>query len=287
MDNETEIFEDTLESFPNHRRLLRRAVNQFRDDSRVDGLLLGGSLANEDISIDRYSDIDLYIVVRDEDFDAVLDDRRAAAESVGAPLFQYVPDHLPNGDRQYGALYEELVKFDFMYRRASALSPEWKWARCRVLDDTAGFLAELVAESQEYSLEAPSAERLQRLNQKFWTWCWDIFGFIERGELWTAVASVHSLRSTFLLPLLAWATETPAYGYRRLESKMDRKFADRLESTLAQRKPENLREALQSGIELYDELRNDVFSRYDVPYDSEAEAVVREEIRVHRTDEQR
>ena len=285
MDNESEIFEQTLESFPDHRRLLRQAVHRFRDDNRVVGLLLGGSLANDNLSIDRYSDIDLYIVVHDESFDAVLDDRRSIAESVGAPLFQYVPDHLPNGDRQYGALYEKLVKFDFVYRRASVLSPEWKWARCRILDDTAGFLAELVSKSQDCSLEAPSAERLRRLNQKSWTWCWDICGFIERGELWTAVGSVHSLRSTFLLPLLAWATETPAYGYRRLESKMDQKFANRLESTLAQRRPEDLYTALQSEIELYDELRDDVFSRYDVPYDPEAEAVVRAEIRGHRTDE--
>jgi predicted nucleotidyltransferase len=171
MDNDSEIFAQTLESFPHHRRLLRRAVHRFSDDSRIAGLLLGGSLANDNLSIDRYSDVDLYIIVRDEAFNAVLDDRRTVAESVGTPLFQYVPDHLPNGDRQYGALYEELVKIDFMYRRASTLSPDWKWARCRVLDDNSGVLAELVTASQDYALEEPSAERLRRFNQKFWTWC--------------------------------------------------------------------------------------------------------------------
>jgi hypothetical protein len=62
---------------------------------------------------------------------------------------------------------------------------------------------------------------------------------------------------------------------------MNRRLAARLDATLAQRTQDDLYAALQCEIELYDDLRDAVFSRYDVPYDQESEAVVRKEIREH------
>ncbi len=68
-----------LERLPKHRGLLERAVARFRDDDRVSGLVLGGSLARGDA--DFYSDVDLYVISRDEAFDAVFAERDAAAVS--------------------------------------------------------------------------------------------------------------------------------------------------------------------------------------------------------------
>jgi hypothetical protein len=62
---------------PAHHTLLERAVDHFRDDGRVMGMILGGSLAHG--VPDFYSDVDLYIVTRDEFFDAVFDERDATA----------------------------------------------------------------------------------------------------------------------------------------------------------------------------------------------------------------
>ena len=47
-----------LSRLPEHRKLLERAVARFRDDARVVGLVLGGSLAHG--AADFYSDVDLY-----------------------------------------------------------------------------------------------------------------------------------------------------------------------------------------------------------------------------------
>ncbi len=49
---------------PQHRGLLDRAVGRFRDDDRVSGLVLGGSLTGGGANF--YSDVDLYLTVRDE-----------------------------------------------------------------------------------------------------------------------------------------------------------------------------------------------------------------------------
>jgi hypothetical protein len=57
--------------------LLQRAVDHFRDDRRVFGLIPGGSLAHG--VADSCSDVDLYIVARDEPFDAEFEERASVA----------------------------------------------------------------------------------------------------------------------------------------------------------------------------------------------------------------
>lgn len=49
-----------LAAWPDHLRILVQAVEHFQQDSRVPGLLLGGSFASGEP--DFYSDLDLYIV---------------------------------------------------------------------------------------------------------------------------------------------------------------------------------------------------------------------------------
>jgi predicted nucleotidyltransferase len=66
-----------LDLLPTHRALLGRAVNYFRVDDRIVGIILGGSLAHG--VADFYSDVDLYIVARDESLQAVFDERDVAA----------------------------------------------------------------------------------------------------------------------------------------------------------------------------------------------------------------
>lgn len=285
MDTLDDLLTNTLAELPAHRRMLKRAVEQFRADDRVTGILISGSVGNANFSVDYYSDLDLTIVVDDSDLDAVFADRNTFAEEVGDPLFQYVPLH--GHEHQYSVLYRELVKVDFVYRRISELSPERKWAHCRILKDTDGSLRELVAESQECPPIQFSAEQLRNLNQRFWTYCWDTFGKIERGELWMAVFELHLIRSEVLLPLVSWTAGVVDHGYRRLESKMDHEmddeFAEMLESTAVSRDPEALHTALQTAIELYRELREPVFVQHSIEYDTKPERVVTDEIRRRRS----
>ena len=75
-----------LDDSPEHCRLLERAVAHFQSDARVVGLMVSGSIATG--GVDTYSDIDLEIYIRDEEFD----DRPAGialgcsyTEGVGVP----------------------------------------------------------------------------------------------------------------------------------------------------------------------------------------------------------
>ncbi len=260
MDNLT-----ALNRLPQHRNLLERAVARFRDDDRVPGLVLGGSFALG--GADFYSDVDLYMIVRDEVFDPVFAERDAAAQAIGSSLFRFTVEPVPGGSRDYIVTYPGPVKLDLMYHRESELEPGPKWENRLVLKDDFGSLDAVVSRSTGYEPDRLTLEVLAELDQKFWTWCWYVFGKIVRGELWEALDGMHTIRSLALLPLLDRAAERPHEGYRRLERKLDPETSGLLAATVVSLQPGALYAALQAEIALFRELRAIVFDRYGLTFD--------------------
>jgi predicted nucleotidyltransferase len=266
----------SLDRLPEHRGLLERAFVRFQDDVRAVGLVVGGSLAHG--GADFYSDVDLYVVVRDGAFEDVFAERNSTAEAVGSPLFGFAVDPVPGGSTDHVVLYDGPVKFDFMYLRESDLGPHPRWDGCVVLKDTDGRLGAVVARSEALGPPRPSAEDLSELNQKFWTLCWYAFGKIERGELWAALDGLHSIRSQALIPLLGWSAERRHEGYRRLERNTNREQASRLAATVALMRAQALHAALRAEVELFRELRAAVLDRYGLTIDLAHEEVLESEM---------
>jgi predicted nucleotidyltransferase len=266
----------SLDRLPQHRELLERVFARFRDDIRAVGLVVGGSLAQG--GADFYSDVDLYVVVRDGAFEDVFAERNSTAKAGGSPLFGFAVDPVPGSSTDHIVVYDGPVKFDFMYLRESDLGPHPRWDGCVVLKDTDGRVGAVVARSEALGPPRPSAEDLSELNQRFWTWCWYAFGKIERGELWEALDGLHSIRSLALVPLLDWNAERPHEGYRRLERKTNQEQASRLLATVAPMRARALHVALRAEVELFRELRAAVLDRYGLTIDLAHEEVLESEM---------
>ena len=260
--------------------MLGRAVARLREDERVVALVLGGSLARG--AADPYSDVDLYVVVRDGAFDAVLAERDAIAGGVGSTLFAFDVDPVPGGSTDRIVVYEGPdglpVKFDFMFLKESELEPAPKWAGWPVLEDEGGRVGAVVARSEGLAPLPPKPEELRELNQKFWTLCWYVFGKIVRGELWEALDGLHNMRSLALVPLLDWAAGSAHEGHRRLEDKLDAETASRLAATLSPLEPEALHAALRAEVELFRGLRAEVFCRHRLGFDPAPEEALEAEM---------
>ncbi len=84
--------------------LIRQATSLLHADERVLAAWLGGSLGRGDA--DAYSDIDLWVVVRDEAIEAVRDGRRHYVEVLGRPvLISEAPQNAPPGGAYLWTLY--------------------------------------------------------------------------------------------------------------------------------------------------------------------------------------
>jgi predicted nucleotidyltransferase len=264
-----------LDLLPVHRALLERAVDCFSDDDRIAGIILGGSLAYG--TADFYSDVDLYIIARGESFDTVFDEREAATLAIGYPLFRFAVDPIPGGSRDYIVTRLGPVKLDLMYYRESEMLPAPKWAGCRVLKDMSGLMDDVLARSRDITPSAPAPEVLLKLDQRFWTLCWYVFGKIMRGELWEALDGIHTMRSDAILPMLDWMAGRPHEGYRRLERKLDPEITTRLASTLAPLEAGLLYDALQAAMALFRDLRGPLFERCGLTFDPAPDEVIRDE----------
>lgn len=265
-----------LDLLPAHRTLLERAVNYFQSDDRVIGMILGGSLAHG--AGDFYSDVDLYIVARDEAFEAVFDERDVATRTIGPPLFRFIVDPIPGGSRDYIVMYPGPVKLDLMYYRESDVLPAPKWAGCAMLTDASGLIQDVLVGSRDLAPPAPISDELLVLDQRFWTLCWYVFGKIMRGELWEALDGIHTVRSDILLPMLDRAAGRPYEGYRRLETKLDFEMVERLADTLASLEGEAVYDALQAEISLYCDRREPLSERCGLSFDPASEKEIRDEI---------
>lgn len=259
-----------------HRALFERAVNYFRDDARVVGMILGGSLAHG--LADAYSDVDLYVVADDESFDAVFEERDVAALTVGSPLLQFTVDPIPGGSRDYIVTYPGPVKLDLMYYRESEILPAAKWDGCVVLKDASGLMVGVRERSRDLAPPSPSSEELLELDQIFWTLCWYAFGKIMRGELWEALDGIHTIRSDAILPMLDWTAERPHEGYRRLETRLAPETIKRLEHTLGRMEAGALYDALKAEISLFRVLSGPLFERVESTYDAVPGRVIEDEM---------
>jgi predicted nucleotidyltransferase len=267
-----------------HRELLEQAVIRLRSDKRVVGLILGGSLATG--GWDFYSDVDLYVLVANGVLEEVFAARESTADAVGSRLCGFAVEPVAGGSTDYCVLYEGPagpVKFDFMYLQLSDLRPDLKWVGCLVLDDaTSGRITDVLGESRALDLPPLLPEDLVELDREFWTRCWYTFGKIMRGELWEALAAVHTLRGDTLLPLLDWNAGRRPEGYRRLERKEDEGTLALLGTTVVPRPlPEELHAALRKEMDLFCELGTALAKRLGIALHPQHGSAVRSAIERH------
>jgi predicted nucleotidyltransferase len=220
MDQAVPFPSERFRGLPVHEEIARKAVDMLAADSEVVGLYLAGSFALG--HPDRYSDIDLYVVIPDGSKDDVL--RRAASmvQDVARVATWFPATHL--GDpAQLIVIYEAdpPIHVDFQYKEVRELIPRVKDKDIIVLVDRSGDLAQHKEASGKLGppREDEEVERLQYLEDRFWAWTWYAASKIARGELWEARDAIEYMRSNVLVALADIGLGTPREGNRRLESK--------------------------------------------------------------------
>lgn len=220
-----------FEAFPEHWQIASQAIAAVSADDRVLGLYLSGSFAKGEP--DRWSDIDLYVVVTDGQADEVVSDHKELICEVADVATSFPATHL--GDPRHSIVFyraREPIHIDYQYRELGALKPSAKDRGVLILLDRTDELERWQeACRQERAPASPTREELQYVEDRFWGWCWYTHSKIERGELWEAREAVEYIRSNVLLAL-AHSEGQPFEGNRRLEAKLPQATQKLLAETL-------------------------------------------------------
>jgi len=194
---------------PRLRDLAAAALDRARNDPRVVGLVVGGSVARG--AADEYSDLDLVIVCDDEAQPEVLAAARAFAASLGPLLAAFTGEHVGE-PRLLIALYDPGPRHvDLKFVGVRDLDSRVEdglvlWQRGQVVD-----------RAYERRLASWPAADPQWIEDRFWVWLHYASVKVARGEFFEAVDALTFMRATALAPLIVADRVPNPAGVRRIE----------------------------------------------------------------------
>ncbi|MFF9094130.1 nucleotidyltransferase domain-containing protein [Streptomyces sp. NPDC014802] len=225
-----------------HRRFLDDVLPRIRQDARVTGVAVAGSIAGG--TPDTYSDVDLIVVVDDAAFDSVMAERLPLIGSWVPLVAGFTGEHVGEPRLIVTLVGPPLLHVDFKFVRASDVAERVEDPR--ILWERDGRLTDALAERPPAS---PSLDP-QWIEDRFWVWIHYGATKLGRGELFEAIGVVTFLRETVLGPLAAHRVGAEPRGVRRLESVAPDAAHD-LRRTLCGYDRQDVGRALLACVELY------------------------------------
>jgi hypothetical protein len=223
--------------------LVDRLLTAVTADERFVGVTLGGSAARG--SADAHSDLDLVLVCRDGDHDALMDERQALAASIGPLLVAFTGEHVGE-PRLLIALYgPPLLHVDLklVARRDAGERVE----DGLLLHERDGAVRSAWATTPA---RWPQPDP-QWIEDRFWVWVHYGATKIARGELFECLDLLAMMRSAVLGPLLARnAGEPRPQGVRRIE-RIAPAAVERLAATVGDHSVSGCAAALAATVEIY------------------------------------
>jgi hypothetical protein len=193
----------------------RKAIARFTDACATDPLVaaafLGGSFATG--TADAFSDLDLYVVTEDDDYDSFFARRDEFVRSWAAPVF--LDTTLDFGgfgfDMLHFVLADGVSGEVALGRRSNILALHG--GPHQVLVDKASLLGEV-----SFPLYEPSADERRREIERALSWFWldaiELGKHLTRGQLWAAQQMLASMRAR--CQMLVAAPESDASLNERL-----------------------------------------------------------------------
>lgn len=206
------------------KQMLRRIESLVRRDDRIVGLWVVGSLATE--KADKYSDVDVYVLVEKENYAEVFGERASFAEKIGRVLSSFEVEW-PNC-QLYGVVMDNFVEVDLCYCRPEQVEI---FGPYKILVDKKGNLQELLAKhTVGYDVDVK-----KRLLEHVDFGAYNLLHAINmlgRGEYWSSIRQVEMLRKR-TVSLVGLRTHSDVEEeYRKLELLLSEEMNRALQETL-------------------------------------------------------
>jgi hypothetical protein len=228
-----------------------------RRDERVVGLVEGGSGAED--RVDQWSDLDVFLFIRDADVDTFRQEWRQWTQQFGHLLLAYDPDE---DNTVAWTIFEAApvpLRVDFRFLPASDIDNVRSWptspsslAAFVLCDKTGSHLSEIARSLVGQSQQLPSSQEhitFTSYCNRMWYFLHSAYCKLERGNEWYARISLHIAvldSLTALLKLEAGATEhwLASFPERNLERVISPTRLNQLNECIPLVGPDALKQAM-------------------------------------------
>jgi len=223
--------------------ILERVKSLVEDDPRFMGMWTVGSMATG--KADKYSDLDLYLLVETAYYDETYSERSSFAEKIGRILSTFEVDW-PNC-QLYGVILDNCIEVDLCYCKPEQVEI---FAPYRIVIDKKGNLDELLTKhtiSYETDVKKQLTEHMDFAAYNVL----HAINMLGRGEYWSAIRQIETLRKR-TAGLIGLQTKTDVEEeYRKLESLVSEEVNKGLQKTLCEYNFESIAEAISAATSLF------------------------------------
>jgi predicted nucleotidyltransferase len=265
---------------PVHQTYLNRFVEACHSDARVVAALLVGSYVKG--RNDEHSDLDLYVITKDEVYDDFVGRRDAFVRSLGEPAFMEDFD-------SPGTLF---LIFPDGAEVEISLIPESRLAQVfdepyQVLLDKKNITAGVVSHGREANQDAQK-EKLRRLIYWFWHEFSHFVTALGRNRLWWAQGQLDALRAKCVgLARLRndfSDTEVEEEVYFKIENAMPVEQLSPLQATFCPMEKDAMLASAFVIVDFYRELAPSLAQAHGIAYPEALEQVMVERLKAIRED---
>ncbi|MCX6121751.1 MAG: aminoglycoside 6-adenylyltransferase [Ignavibacteriales bacterium] len=233
-----------------HKDFVKNIIEIVKTDPTIAGLVVGGSWIEN--NIDEFSDLDLVLITDrlvSDDFNKMY----GYAKRFGNLLNAFTGEHVGE-KRLLICMYDNplihvdikfIVKEDLKHRVEDPI----------VLWDRDGSIMKII----ETTTSEWSAINFQWIEDRFWTWIHYTATKLGRGELFEALDCLSFLRIHVLSPLLQITCGQKPRGLRKIEQTCRKEDLLKLQETISTYSVESIALSLGKAIEMYQELRRELF----------------------------
>lgn len=266
-----------------HPKLLEgldRARRVCQDDKRCLAMFLWGSAGKS--AADEFSDIDVAVVVRDDDYQTLKKDVPAMCEHTFGQLVAWIPEGEQAEHVNYAFLFregDELLLCDLMVVSEKWITANRGWVSDQILFDRDGLLAKLSAERERAGAGFSAAKLLERIHE-YWIYVYLNGKHFRRSNVFKLFHTQHALFERhlsvlrFFYPDLGWNSWAAKDVYLLPEAHQER-----LLIYCAGARLDTIGDVLRREMDLFTEDARQACNRYDVEYTNELERSVREHLR--------
>jgi len=223
--------------------LLRKVASLVGEDPGFMGMWTVGSMATG--TADRYSDLDLYLLVRSDKYNEVYSERSSFARKIGKVISTFEVEW-PNC-QLYGVILDSCVEVDLCYCKPEQVEI---FGPYKIIVDKEGSLQELLSK-HTLTYETDVKKRLtEHLDFAAYNLMHAI-NMLGRGEYWSSIRQVEMLRKR-IVSLIGLRTKTDVEEeYRRLEQLVKEETNKSLQETLCHYDFESIAGAIHATAALF------------------------------------
>lgn len=242
------------------RNMLSKCISLLEADDRVEGAYVVGSMADE--TEDGYSDIDLYVVVKEEHYAEVYGERFKLAERIGDVLSTFGVEW--PSCQMLGVIYRNYVEIDICYTKLG--QAEVFNDRYKIVLDKSGRVRKALIE-KEYPRD-PRTELKSQTEFALYNLLHAI-NMLHRGEHWSSIKQIETLRKRTVSLVELLLNKEIGEEYRKLESVFPPKAERKLRRSLCLYRKNDIRKSIVILTELFCEIGEELAIKLGVKFPSE------------------